>query len=256
MSISPMASASAVPPGTRRGASCSRATAQSYPESRRGVRGHADARAAGRLGSAHPDLPRRSEGHGQPRFLGQVENAIAQHLPWLIGGAADLAPSTKTRMTFDGAGDFQPETTVGRNMHFGVREHAMGAALNGMALAKLRPFGSGFLIFSDYMRNPIRLSAHHGTAGRSSSSRTIRSASARTGQRTSRSSSSPGLRAVPGLITLGPCDANEVAESWRTVLRLKHQPACLILSRQALPTLDRSRLAPAVGGGARRLRAG
>ena len=84
---------------------------------------------------------------------------IAQHLPWLIGGAADLAPSTKTLMTFEGAGDFQPENHAGRNMHFGVREHAMGAIVNGMALTKLRPFGSGFFIFSDYMRNPIRLSA-------------------------------------------------------------------------------------------------
>src|SRR6185437_11674736 len=149
-------------------------------------------------------------------------------------------------LTFPEAGDFQPDNHRGRNLHFGVREHAMGAALNGMALAKLRPFGSGFLIFSDYMRNPIRLSAimqlpvlyvyTHDSIGVGEDGPTHQPVE-----------QLAGLRAVPGLITLRPCDANEVAESWRTVLRLKHQPACLILSRQALPTLDRHRFAPASG---------
>ena len=169
-----------------------------------------------------------------------------RHVPWLIGGAADLAPSTKTRMTFEGAGDFQPENHGGRNLHFGVREHAMGAAVNGMALAKLRPFGSGFLIFSDYMRNPIRLSAimelpslyvfTHDSIGVGEDGPTHQPVE-----------QLAGLRAIPGLITLRPCDANEVAEAWRVVLKAKHQPACLILTRQALPTLDRSRFAPASG---------
>ncbi|MBV8095257.1 MAG: transketolase [Acetobacteraceae bacterium] len=195
---------------------------------------------------AIPTFPPDPKGIASRDSSGQVENAIAQHLPWLIGGAADLAPSTKTRMTFDNAGEFQPDNHVGRNLHFGIREHAMGAAVNGMALAKLRPFGSGFLIFSDYMRNPIRLSAimelpvlyifTHDSIGVGEDGPTHQPVE-----------QLAGLRAVPGLITLRPCDANEVAESWRTVLRLKHQPACLILSRQPLPTLDRSRFAPASG---------
>jgi transketolase len=195
---------------------------------------------------AIPSFPANPNGIATRDSSGQVENAIAQHLPWLIGGAADLAPSTKTRLTFKEAGDFQPDNHHGRNLHFGVREHAMGAALNGMALAKLRPFGSGFLIFSDYMRNPIRLSAimqlpvlyvfTHDSIGVGEDGPTHQPVE-----------QLAGLRAVPGLITLRPCDANEVAESWRTVLRLKHQPACLILSRQALPTLDRGRFASAAG---------
>ena len=193
---------------------------------------------------AIPTFPSDPKGIASRDSSGQVENAIAQHLPWLIGGAADLTPSTKTRLTFAEAGDFQPDNHRGRNLHFGVREHAMGAALNGMALAKLRPFGSGFLIFSDYMRNPIRLSAimqlpalyifTHDSIGVGEDGPTHQPVE-----------QLAGLRAVPGLIVLRPCDANEVAESWRTVLQLKHQPACLILSRQPLPTLDRSRFASA-----------
>ena len=195
---------------------------------------------------AIPTFPPDPKGIASRDSSAQVENAIAQHLPWLIGGAADLAPSTKTRLTFTEAGDFQPDNHRGRNLHFGVREHAMGAAVNGMALAKLRPFGSGFLIFSDYMRNPIRLSAimqlpvlyifTHDSIGVGEDGPTHQPVE-----------QLAGLRAVPGLIALRPCDANEVAESWRTVLQLKHQPACLILSRQPLPTLDRGRFASAAG---------
>jgi transketolase len=195
---------------------------------------------------AIPTFPPDPKGIASRDSSGQVENAIAQRLPWLIGGAADLSPSTKTRLTFTEAGDFQPDDHSGRNLHFGVREHAMGAALNGMALAKLRPFGSGFLIFSDYMRNPIRLSAimqlpalyifTHDSIGVGEDGPTHQPVE-----------QIAGLRAVPGLIVLRPCDANEVAESWRTVLRSKHQPACLILSRQPLPTLDRGRFASAAG---------
>jgi transketolase len=237
---------------------------------KRGAANHAEWRAMfGRYKEAQPELAGQFEAmqvrelpagwdHAIPTFppdpkgiatrdsSGRVENAIAQRLPWLIGGAADLAPSTKTRMTFDGAGDFQPDNHIGRNLHFGVREHAMGAALNGMALAKLRPFGSGFLIFSDYMRNPIRLSAimelpviyvfTHDSIGVGEDGPTHQPVE-----------QLAGLRAVPGLITLRPCDANEVAASWRVMLGLKHQPACLILSRQALPTLDRGRFAAASG---------
>ena len=139
-----------------------------------------------------------------------------------------------------------PGDPYGRTLHFGIREHAMGAAVNGMALAKLRPFGAGFLIFSDYMRNPIRLSAimelpalyifTHDSIGVGEDGPTHQPVE-----------QLAGLRAVPGLITLRPCDANEVAEAWRVVLKLKHQPACLILSRQPLPTLDRSRFAAASG---------
>jgi transketolase len=195
---------------------------------------------------AIPIFPPDPKGIASRDASGKVENAIAQRLPWLIGGAADLAPSTKTRMAFEEAGDFQPDNHSGRNLHFGVREHAMGAAVNGMALAKLRPFGSGFLIFSDYMRNPIRLAAimevsslfifTHDSIGVGEDGPTHQPVE-----------QLAGLRAVPGLITLRPCDANEVAEAWRVVLTMKHQPACLILSRQALPTLDRDRFAPASG---------
>ena len=195
---------------------------------------------------AIPTFPPDAKGIASRIASSQVENAIAPHLPWLVGGAADLAPSTKTRMTFDGAGDFQPDNHGGRNLHFGVREHAMGAAVNGMALAKLRPFGSGFLIFSDYMRHPIRLSAimelpslfifTHDSISLGEDGTTHQSVEQLV-----------GLRAVPGLITLRPCDANEVAEAWRVILAHKHRPTCLILSRQALPTLDRDRFAPASG---------
>ena len=195
---------------------------------------------------AIPTFPPDPKGIASRDSSATVENAIAQRLPWLIGGAADLAPSTKTRMTFSGAGDFEPDNHGGRNFHFGIREHAMGAAVNGMALAKLRPFGSGFLIFSDYMRNPIRLSAimelpalyifTHDSIGVGEDGPTHQPVE-----------QLAGLRAVPGLVTLRPCDANEVAEAWRVVLKLKHQPACLILSRQPLPTLDRSRFAAASG---------
>ncbi|HTW50613.1 MAG TPA: transketolase [Stellaceae bacterium] len=193
-----------------------------------------------------PTFPADAKGIASRDSSAIVENAVAQAVPWLVGGAADLAPSTKTRITSERAGDFQPDNHGGRNLHFGVREHAMGAAVNGMALAKLRPFGAGFLIFSDYMRTPIRLSAimelpvlyvfTHDSIGVGEDGPTHQPVE-----------QLAGLRAIPGLITLRPCDANEVAEAWRVVLKAKHQPACLILSRQPLPTLDRSRFAPAAG---------
>jgi transketolase len=177
---------------------------------------------------------------------GQVLNGIARRYPWLIGGAADLAPSTKTHLTFDGAGDLEPDDPAGRNMHFGIREHAMGSILNGLSLSKIRPFGSGFLIFSDYMKPPIRLAAlmelpviylfTHDSIGVGEDGPTHQPVEQLI-----------ALRSIPGLITLRPADANEVAEAWRVVAKLKHQHACLVLSRQALPTFDRTRYAPAAG---------
>ncbi len=193
-----------------------------------------------------PVFPADPKGIASRDSSAQVLNAIAPRLPWLIGGAADLAPSTKTRLTFAEAGDFEAGDYGGRNFHFGIREHAMGSICNGMAVSKLRPFGSGFLIFSDYMKAPIRLSAlmelpvvwvfTHDSIGVGEDGPTHQPVE-----------QIVGLRGIPGLIVLRPADANEVAEAWRVVLAAKHQPACLILSRQNLPTLDRSRYAPASG---------
>ena len=177
---------------------------------------------------------------------GAVLNMIAPRYPWLVGGSADLAPSTKTRLTFEGAGDVEAGTLGGRNLHFGVREHAMGAVLNGLALSKIRPVGSTFLTFSDYMKPPIRLSAlmevpviyvfTHDSIGLGQDGPTHQPVEQLI-----------ALRSIPGLITIRPADANEVLEAWRTIVALKHQPACLVLSRQPLPTFDRSRYAAAAG---------
>jgi transketolase len=193
-----------------------------------------------------PVFPADGKGLATRDSSGKVLNAIAAHYPWLIGGAADLFPSTKTRLLFEGAGDLEAETPGGRNMHFGIREHAMGAVLNGLAVSKVRPFGAGFLIFSDYMKPPIRLSAlmelpvifvfTHDSIGVGEDGPTHQPVEQLV-----------ALRCIPGLITLRPADANEVVEAWRVVLALKHQPACLVLTRQPLPTLDRTRFAPASG---------
>ena len=177
---------------------------------------------------------------------GKVLNALAKNVPWLLGGAADLSPSTKTRLTFEDAGDFSAENSAGRNLHFGIREHTMGAILNGLSLSKVRPFGSGFLIFSDYCRGAIRLSAlmeipviyifTHDSIGVGEDGPTHQPIE-----------QLASLRAIPGLVTLRPADANEVVEAYRYIMRLTHEPAVLILSRQALPTLDRTKYAPASG---------
>jgi transketolase len=176
----------------------------------------------------------------------KVLNEIAKNLPWLIGGAADLAPSTKTRLTFEGAGDLNAEHPEGRNMHFGIREQTMGAVLNGLALSKVRPFGSGFFIFTDYMRPPMRLSAlmelpvifvfTHDSIGLGEDGPTHQPIE-----------QLAGLRSIPGLVTIRPADANEVVEAWRVVMQFRYGPAALILSRQALPTFDRSKVASAAG---------
>ncbi|MEJ0095688.1 MAG: transketolase [Methylocella sp.] len=191
-------------------------------------------------------FPPDSKGLATRDSSAKALNSIARHYPWLIGGAADLAPSTKTRLTFEAAGDFEAGAYGGRNLHFGIREHAMGAILNGLALSKIRAFGSGFLIFSDYMKPPIRLSAlmelpviyifTHDSIGLGQDGPTHQPVEQLI-----------ALRAVPGLITLRPGDANEVVEAWRVIIGLKHQPACLVLSRQPLPTFDRTRYASAKG---------
>jgi transketolase len=193
-----------------------------------------------------PVFPSDPKGIASRAASGTVLNAIAPKYPWLIGGAADLAPSTRTRLTFEGAGDLEAETQGGRNLHFGIREHAMGAILNGLALSKVRAYGSTFLTFSDYMKPPIRLSAlmevpvvyvfTHDSIGLGEDGPTHQPVEQLI-----------ALRSIPGLITLRPADANEVTEAWRVVVGLKHQPACLVLSRQPLPTFDRSRYASAAG---------
>jgi transketolase len=176
----------------------------------------------------------------------KVLNVLAQNVPWLIGGAADLAPSTKTRLTFDGAGDFEADNYAGRNFHFGIREHAMCSILNGLSLSKLRPYGSGFLIFSDYSRPPMRLAAimeipviyvfTHDSIGVGEDGPTHQPIE-----------QLASLRALPGFITMRPADANEVTEAWKVIMQLRHEPVALILTRQAIPTFDRSKYAPASG---------
>jgi transketolase len=193
-----------------------------------------------------PTFPADPKGLATRDSSGKVLNVLAQNIPWLIGGAADLFPSTKTRLTFEGAGDFERYNTAGRNLHFGIREHAMGAALNGMSLVKVRPFGATFLTFSDYMKPPIRLSAimelpvifvyTHDSIGLGEDGPTHQPIE-----------QLPALRAVPGLMTLRPADANEVVEAWKVIMQLHHEPAALILTRQAVPTLDRTKYAPASG---------
>ena len=193
-----------------------------------------------------PSFPADTAGIATRISSAKVENAIAQHYPWLIGGAADLAPSTMTRLTFEAAGDFAPEKYGGRNFHFGIREHAMGAIVNGLALSQIRAYGSTFFVFTDYMKPPIRLSAlmelpaififTHDSIGLGEDGPTHQPVEHLV-----------ALRAIPGLITLRPADANEVVEAWRVVVKLKHQPACLVLTRQKLPTFDRTRYASAEG---------
>jgi len=177
---------------------------------------------------------------------GEVLNVLAQNIPWFLGGSADLAPSNKTALKFAGAGDFEPGSPGGRNLHFGIREHAMAAIVNGLSLSKLRAFGSTFFIFSDYARPAIRLSAlmelptilvfTHDAMGDGEDGPTHQPVEQLL-----------SLRAIPGLVVLRPGDANEVVEAYRYVLQLRHQPAVIALSRQPLPTFDRSKYASAAG---------
>jgi transketolase len=163
-----------------------------------------------------------------------------------VGGSADLAPSNKTALTYEGAGNFQADTRGGKNLHYGIREHAMGAIVNGLSLSKVRGYGSTFFIFSDYARPAIRLSAlmelptififTHDAMGDGEDGPTHQPVE-----------HLASLRAIPGLVTLRPGDANEVVEAYRYIMQLQHQPAVLALSRQPLPTLDRAKYAPASG---------
>jgi transketolase len=191
-------------------------------------------------------FPADPKGLATRESSGQVLNAVARNVPWLIGGSADLGPSTKTRLTAEGAGDLQRDTPGGRNLHFGIREQAMGAIVNGLALTKVRAFGSGFFIFSDYMREPIRLSAlmeiptvwifTHDSIGVGEDGPTHQPIE-----------QLASLRAIPGLMVLRPADANEVVEAWRVIMELKHEPAVLVLTRGAVPTFDREQYASASG---------
>ena len=196
--------------------------------------------------AALPNFPSDSKGLSGRDASGKVLNALAEKMPWLVGGSADLSPSTKTRLEFEDSGDFTPKTYWGRNFHFGVREHAMASVLNGLSLSKVRPFGSGFLIFSDYARPAIRLGAlmelpvvhvfTHDSIGVGEDGPTHQPVE-----------QLASLRAIPGLVTLRPADANEVVEAWRLIAELRHQPVALVLSRQNLPTLDRRRYGSAAG---------
>ena len=193
-----------------------------------------------------PAFPADPKGLATRDSSGKVENAIGKNVPWLIGGSADLAPSTKTLLTFEGATGFQAGNYSGRNLHFGIREHAMAAILNGMSLTKVRPFGATFFVFTDYMRGGLRLSAlmgipviyvlTHDSLGVGEDGPTHQPIE-----------HLAMARATPGLITLRPADANEVAEAWKFVMQLQHEPALLVLTRQAVPTLDRAKFASAAG---------
>jgi len=193
---------------------------------------------------ALPDFAADATGIASRDAGGKVLNVLAQNISALVGGAADLAPSTKTRLTFAGAGDLEADSRGGRNMHFGVREHAMGAIANGMALSHLRPFTATFLVFSDYMRPPIRLAAimelptifvfSHDSIGVGEDGPTHQPIE-----------HLATLRAVPGLNVIRPADANETSEAWRVAMAQTRMPSCIILSRQKLPTIDRARYAPA-----------
>lgn len=193
-----------------------------------------------------PAFPAGAKGLATRDSSAKVLNAIAKNDPWLMGGSADLYPSTKTRLTFEGAGDFEANNFNARNFHFGIREHSMGAIVNGMTLSFLRTYGSTFLIFSDYMKPAIRLSAimeipsiwiyTHDSIGVGEDGPTHQPIE-----------QLATLRATPGLLTIRPADANEVVEAWKIVMQQKTEPVALILTRQALPTLDRTKYASAGG---------
>jgi len=193
-----------------------------------------------------PAFPPDPKGIATRESSGKVLNVVAENIPWLVGGSADLATSNKTTLKFEGAADFQAGNYAGRNFHFGVREHGMAAALNGMVLSKLRAFGGTFFNFTDYMRPSMRLAAimeiptiyvlTHDSIGLGEDGPTHQPVE-----------QLASLRAMPGMITMRPGDANEVVEAWKVILQLKHEPVSLVLTRQALPTLDRSKYAAASG---------
>jgi transketolase len=193
-----------------------------------------------------PVFPADAKGIAGRDASSKALNVLAQNIPWFFGGSADLGPSNKTLLTFAGAGDFQAESFSGKNLHFGIREHAMAAIVNGLSLSKIRGYGASFFIFSDYARPSIRLASlmelpalfifSHDAMGDGEDGPTHQPVEHLI-----------SLRAIPGLITLRPGDANEVVEAYRYIVQLRHQPVVLVLSRQPLPTLDRSKYAPASG---------
>lgn len=191
-----------------------------------------------------PHFPPDKKGISTREASGKALNALAEHVTWMIGGAADLAPSTKT--VIDGSPAFEPGHYDGDNFHFGVREHAMAAIANGMAVSGLRPYTATFLIFSDYMRPPMRLAALMGAASIFVFSHDSIGLG-QDGPTHQPIEQLAALRAIPKLITLRPCDANETVEAWRTILAQSNKPACLVLTRQAVPTLDRTKYASAAG---------
>ncbi len=177
---------------------------------------------------------------------GKVLNVLAQNIPWFLGGSADLGPSNRTLLTYPGAGDFEAENPTGKNLHFGIREHAMAAIVNGMSLTKLRAFGATFFIFSDYARPAIRLSALMELPAIFVFTHDAMS-DGEDGPTHQPVEQLASMRAIPGLVMLRPGDANEVVEAYRYILQLRHKPAAITLSRQPLPTLDRNKYAPASG---------
>jgi transketolase len=193
-----------------------------------------------------PEFPTDPKGIAGRVASEKVLNQLGKNIPWLLGGSADLTPSTKTRLTFEGAGDFSSQNYGGRNIHFGIREHAMGALLNGLSLSKVRPYGSGFFIFSDYTRPTIRLAAlmeipvvhiyTHDSIGVGEDGPTHQPIE-----------QLPSLRAIPGILVFRPADANEITETWRVIAQLHHTPSILALTRQATPTLDRKKYHSAKG---------
>ncbi|HWZ83865.1 MAG TPA: transketolase [Terriglobales bacterium] len=193
-----------------------------------------------------PSFAADAKGVASRESSSKVLNALAKNIPWLLGGAADLYPSTKTRLTFEGAGDFEANNYQGRNFHFGIREHTMGAIVNGMTLCNLRAYGSTFFIFTDYMKPAMRLSAlmeipaiwifTHDSIGLGEDGPTHQSIEQLV-----------TLRAVPNMTLLRPGDANEVVEAYKVIMKLQHEPATLVLTRQNLPTLDRTKYASATG---------
>jgi transketolase len=193
-----------------------------------------------------PTFPADAKGIATRESSGTVLNVLAQNIPWLIGGSADLATSNKTALKFAGAGDFQPGSYAGRNLHFGVREHVMGASVNGLVVSGIRAFGATFFNFSDYMKASIRLSAlmeipsififTHDSIGVGEDGPTHQPIE-----------QLAGLRAMPNLVVLRPGDANEVVEAWKVIAQLKHQPVALVLTRQAIPTFDRTKYGAASG---------
>ncbi len=193
-----------------------------------------------------PTFPADPKGVATRESSGKVLNVVAQNIPWLIGGSADLATSNKTTLKFEGAGDFQPGQYAGRNLHFGVREHAMAASVNGLTVSGIRAFGATFFNFSDYMRPSIRLAAlmeaasififTHDSIGLGEDGPTHQPIE-----------QLASLRAMPNLIVLRPCDANEVVEAWKIIAQLQHEPVALVLTRQAVPTLDRTKYSAASG---------